>query len=238
MVGLGCYRIGETGQGGDVKSVVKSAILEHGYRHLDTARVYDNEEVIGEAMQECVAAGVPREDLYITTKLWNNMAPGEGDVFSAGFDYSDIEASCRESMRRLRVEYLDLYLIHWMILPIDFESEDWRVIGPPFHVVWQQMEQLVKKGLVKSIGVSNCTIPMMINLLAGCEIKPAINQIEVHPYRNCSDVLRFHNKWGITLEAYCPIGGEGGWGAGGVGGNALNDPVIAEIAAAKGKSPA
>ena len=92
------------------------------------------------------------------------------------------------------------------------------------------MEQLVKKGLAKSIAVSNCTIPMMINLLAGCEIKPVMNQVEVHPYLNQADVLRFHKKWGVVLECYSPIGSERG--------SVLNDPIIGAIAAAKGKSPA
>ena len=109
-----------------------------------------------------MAEGVRREDLYITTKIWNN-------------DYNDVEGACRESLRKLQLEYIDLYLIHWMLLPIDFDSEDYRITSPPYHVIWKQMEQLVTKGLVKSIGVSNCTIPMMIDLLAYAEIKPVIN---------------------------------------------------------------
>ena len=92
------------------------------------------------------------------------------------------------------------------------------------------MELLVTKGLVKSIGVSNCTIPMMIDLLAYAEIKPVINQIEMHPYLNNADVLRFHQKWGVVLVGYSPIGGEGG--------SVLDDAVLAEIATSKGKSAA
>ena len=113
---------------------------------------------------------------------------------------------------------------------MDFESEDYRITCPPYHVIWKQMELLVTKGLVKSIGVSNCTIPMMIDLLAYAEIKPVINQVEMHPYLNQAEVLRFHRKWGIVLEGYSPIGGEGG--------NVLDDAVLAEIATSKGKSPA
>lgn len=92
------------------------------------------------------------------------------------------------------------------------------------------MEQLVKIGLVKSIAVSNCTIPMLVNLLASCEIKPVINQVEIHPYMNQADVLRYHKKWNIALECYSSIGGEGG--------NVLADPVITDLATAKGRSPA
>ena len=157
VIGLGTFKNKE-----ETRITVKAAIMEHGYRHIDTATVYKNEEEIGEALTECIAAGVPREDLYVTTKLWMS-------------GYNDIEGTCRESLRKLQLEYVDCYMIHWMILPIDFESEDWHVTSPPFHVIWQGMEQLVKKGLAKSIAVSNCTIPMMINLLAGCEIKPVMN---------------------------------------------------------------
>jgi len=208
VVGFGTFKNRE-----GIKALVKSAILEHGYRHIDTARVYENEAEIGEALEECVAAGVRREDLYITTKLWMS-------------GYHDIEGTCRESLRLLRLDYLDLYMIHWMILPLDWESEDWRPKSPPFHVIWEQMEQLVAKGLVKSIAVSNCTIPMMINLLASCTIKPVINQIELNPYMNQADVLRFHKKWNIALEAYATIGAEGS--------TVLADPLLNEIAAAHG----
>lgn len=164
VIGLGTFKNKDV-----TKAVVKSAILEHGYRHIDTATVYENEPQIGEALEECIAAGVRREDLFITTKLWMS-------------GYADIEGTCRESLRKLRLEYVDMYMIHWMILPLDFDSEDWQPKSPPFHVIWKEMEGLVKKGLVKSIAVSNCTIPMMIDLLAGCEIKPVVNQIELNPY--------------------------------------------------------
>jgi len=212
VIGLGTFRNKD-----ETRNIVKSAVLEHGYRHIDTAKVYENEPEIGEALQEIMAAGVTREELYITTKLWSS-------------DYNDIEGACRTSLEKLKLDYVDCYMVHWMILPIDFESEDWKVTSPPFHIIWQQMEQLVKKGLAKSIAVSNCTIPMMMNLLAGCEIKPVMNQIEIHPYMNQNDVIRFHKKWGVALECYAPIGGQGG--------SVLDDAVISEIAAAKGRTNA
>ena len=159
VVGLGTFN----NQGEVVKTTVKSAILEHGYRHIDTATDYENEEQVGEALQECLQAGVPREDLFVTTKIWND-------------DYNDIEGACRTSLRKLRLDYLDMYMIHWMMLPIDCEGDEgWRVTSPPFHVIWSKMEELVRIGLVRSLAVSNCTIPMLVNLLAGCEIKPVIN---------------------------------------------------------------
>jgi len=156
-LGLGTYLNTER-----TKEVIKSAILDHGYRHIDTATDYENEAQIGEALEECMAVGVAREDLFITTKIWIS-------------DYGDIEGACRESLRKLRLSYIDMFMMHWMVLPLDFESEDWRPTTPPFYLLWKQMEGLVDQNLVKNIAVSNCTIPMMVDLLAGCRIKPAVN---------------------------------------------------------------
>ena len=153
----------------DCKELVKNAILLHGYRHIDTAMLYENEEAIGEALQECFAAGIKREDLFITTKLWHT-------------DKNDIEGAMKRSLAKLKLDYVDLYLIHWMRAWVDWESEDWTIKSPPNHVVWAGMEDLVAKGLTKSIGVSNCTMPVLFDLLSCCKIRPAVNQIECHPY--------------------------------------------------------
>ena len=174
-----------------------------------------------------MAAGVPREELYITTKLWHS-------------GYKNVEEACRESLRKLKLDYVDLYLVHWVRPCIDWESENWDITNPPHHVIWQRMEELVDAGLTKSIGVSNCTMMMLCELLAGCRIRPAVNQVEVHPYFNQSQVNKFHRKWGIYLEAYASIG-SGHWKTRAnelMELNPLTDPVITEIAAAKGKSPA
>jgi len=149
--------------------MVKRAILEYGYRHIDTAKCYNNEEEIGEALQEVMAAGVPREELYITTKLWHD-------------DYDNVEAACRESLRKLKLDYVDLYLVHWVRPIINFESDNFELSGPPKHVLWQRMEALVDAGLTKSIGVSNCIINMLADMLAYARIKPVVNQVEMHPY--------------------------------------------------------
>ena len=145
----------------DCKEHVKSAILKYGYRHIDTAMKYENEAAIGEALQECMAAGVKREDLFITTKLWHT-------------DKNDVEAGIKRSLEKLKLDYVDLYLIHWMRPAIDWENGE-KILTPPNHVVWAGMESLVEKGLTKSIGVSNCTIPVLYDILAGCKIKPVIN---------------------------------------------------------------
>lgn len=149
---------------------MKHAILECGYRHIDTAKVYFNEEKIGKTIKECLDTGkVKREELFITTKLYQTA------------DKLDVEQALREALQRLQLEYLDLYLIHWMLPYLDWDSED--VVKPtPMYKVWAEMERMVEIGLVKSIGVSNCSIPMFFDILTYAKIKPAVNQIEVHPY--------------------------------------------------------
>ena len=166
VIGLGTFLNNQ-----NPKDIVKKAILEYGYRHIDTAKIYANEEQIGEALEECIAAGVPREELFITTKLWHD-------------DYNDVEAACRTSLRKLKLEYIDLYLVHWVRPCINWESENWDITSPPHHVTWGRMEALVEAGLVKSIGVSNCVLPQLTDIIAGCKIKPAVNQVEIHPYFN------------------------------------------------------
>ena len=207
--------------------MVKRAILEYGYRHIDTAKIYANEEQIGEALEEVIAAGVPRSELYITTKLWHD-------------DYHDVEAACRESLRKLRLEYVDLYLVHWVRPVMDWNDDNWKITSPPQHQIWSKMEALVDAGLCKSIGVSNCVMPMLGDLIAGCRIKPVVNQVEIHPYFQQERVNVFHQKWGIYLQAYAAIG-SGHWQTRPdefMSLNPLTEPVITEIAAAKGKTPA
>ena len=166
-VGLGTYLSNK----GVIGPVIKKAILEDGYRHIDCAKLYNNEEEIGQALQECFAAGIKREDIFVTCKLWHT-------------DKNDVEGAIDASLKRLQLDYLDLYLIHWIWPNVEWgdDSAEPKILTPPNHIVWKQMESLYKKGKAKSIGVSNCTIPLLIDLLAGCEIKPHVNQIEVHPY--------------------------------------------------------
>lgn len=186
-VGLGTFLHAEC------KEHVKNAILKYGYRHIDTAMIYGNEEDIGEALAEVMAAGIKREDLYITTKLWHT-------------DKNDIEGAIKTSLKKLKLDYVDLYLVHWMRPHIDWDSDDWKILSPPTHVVWAGMEALVEKGLTKSIGVSNCTMPVMFDILAGCKIKPVINQVECHPYLQQTRMKEFHEKYGVLIEDYAAIG--------------------------------
>mmetsp|Transcript_31173 Transcript_31173/g.30617 ORF Transcript_31173/g.30617 Transcript_31173/m.30617 type:complete len:132 (-) Transcript_31173:399-794(-) len=128
--------------------------------------VYQNEEEIGKALKALLDGGFPRKQMFITNKLWM----GENE---------DVEGAVRKSLKKLQLEYLDLYLVHWTFPGIDNQNEIKRV---PLHKVWKGMETLVKKGLVKSIGVSNATVPLLADLLTYAEIKPVTNQVEIHPY--------------------------------------------------------
>jgi diketogulonate reductase-like aldo/keto reductase len=163
-IGLGTYGDDE----GDVRAVVKSAILEHGYRHIDTAKVYLNEDKIGEALQEVLAAGIKREELFIVTKLWHDD------------DKLDVEAALRRQLKSLQLEYIDLYLIHWILPSIDLSKEVplrqiQAVKQTPLHKVYEQLEALVDAGLIKSIGVSNATIPILLDILTYARHRPVIN---------------------------------------------------------------
>ena len=221
QIGLGTFLSSEA----DVRPVVKSAILDHGYRALDTARIYGNEESIGEALQECFAQGIRREELYITTKLWQS-------------DKDNVEGAVRESLRKLKLEYLDLYLIHWMIPKMVWDDKD-PVKATPTHKVWAEMERMVDLGLIKNIGVSNCTIPMLLDIWTYARHKPVLNQVEVHPYFPQQELIAFHEKLGCKIEAYAPLGANQ-WPGRAENQKKLNlfeEPVIVQLAEKYGKKP-
>jgi alcohol dehydrogenase (NADP+) len=167
------------------------AIVEVGYRHLDTAKLYGNEDVIGKALQECFRKGIKREDLFITTKIWKK-------------DYADVEGAIKGSLERLQLEYVDLYLIHWMVTEIDWDNA--KVTGPSMHEVWKQMETVFDSGLAKNIGVSNCPAMLFLDLLATAKVTPAVNQIESNPYFHQTDLIEITRKFGCETTAYAPMG--------------------------------
>ena len=174
-----------------------------GQRAFDCASVYSNEKEIGGSFKIIMESGVPREELFITSKVWNDMH-GDGDVI----------ASCKQSLSDLGLEYLDLYLVHWPFpnfhppgCSVESRSPDAKpYIHENYMKTWAQMEQLVDMGLVKSIGTSNMTIPKLELLLRDCRIKPVVNEMECHPHFQQSELFDYLMAHDIQPIGYCPIG--------------------------------
>lgn len=175
----------------DIGGVLKKAIRDYGYRQIDTAKMYGNEAAIGKCIKECINEGIcKREDLFITTKLWID---GRGRV----------EQELRESCQRLGVDYVDLYVMHFMVPYINPKTLE--VGRDSLLDVWRELEKCQLKGLTRAIGVSNCNTVMLMEILSFCEIKPACNQLEIHPYLTQDSVHEFHKRMDIPLEAYAPL---------------------------------
>jgi alcohol dehydrogenase (NADP+) len=177
-----------------------------GYRHFDCASVYGNEAEIGCAFREILRGGIGREELWITSKLWNDKH-GEDDVI----------ASCRQSLADLGLESLDLYLVHWPFPNFhppgcDVSSRSTEAqpyIHENFMKTWRRMEALVDMGVVRHIGTSNMTIPKLKLLLRDARIKPAVNEMELHPHFQQPALFRFVVENGIQPVGYCPVGSPG-----------------------------
>ncbi len=172
-VGLGVWqaRIGEA------KTAVEEA-LRQGYRHVDTARIYQNEGDVGAAIR---ASGVPREEIFVTTKLWNDDQGHDSALRAAD-----------ASLQRLGLAYVDLYLIHWPVPKRRLES-------------WRALEQLHADGRARAIGVSNFMVPHLTELLGVAKVTPHVNQIELHPFLQRRDTVALCKQRGIVLEAYSPL---------------------------------
>lgn len=198
QLGLGVYLIEDANE---LKDSISNA-LKDGYRHFDTAAIYHNEELVGEALAD---SDVKREDLFITSKVWNNNTT-----------YDETIAAFHESLKKLKTDYLDLYLIHW---PSEGYQEKWRAL-----------ESLYNDGLVKSIGVSNFEKPQMDKLLTTAKIKPAVDQVETNPYFQQKELHEYLTNLDIAHEAWGPLG----QGKGAV----LEDPTLLKIAQAHHKSVA
>lgn len=174
VMGLGVYKnVDET----ELETAVTSA-LEYGYRHIDTAKVYRNEKGVGRAIKD---SGVPREEIFVTTKVWNTDQ-GYDNTLKA-FD---------ESLKDLDMDYIDLYLIHWP-MPGTFVD------------TWKALEKLYKDGKVRAIGVSNFNPHHLQDLFNECEIKPMLNQVEYHPHLAQPELKAFCKEHDILLEAWSPL---------------------------------
>ncbi|MFQ3543421.1 aldo/keto reductase [Halobacillus rhizosphaerae] len=175
QVGLGVYKMED---GNEVVKAVKSA-LDLGYRHIDTASFYDNEEGVGQAILE---SKIPREELFITTKVWNDEQ-----------GYEETLQAFDRSLNKLGIEYLDLYLIHWPV-------------GGKYKETWKALEKLYKDGKVKAIGVCNFMEHHLEDLIKDAEVKPMVNQVEFHPELYQKDLAEYCRQNEIQLEAWAPLG--------------------------------
>lgn len=190
QLGLGTWKIT-----GDAAAPAVQTAIEAGYRAIDTAYIYYNETEVGQGIAQC---GVPREDLFITTKLWNNR-----------HERDSAKAALQESLDRLQLDYVDLYLIHW---PVPKEKQ--------YLQAWEALIQLRDDGRAKSIGVCNFQMDHLQKLLDKTGMLPVVNQIELHPYFQQTELCAYHADHGILTEAWSPLGQ----------GQSLTDPVIQELA--------
>ncbi|MGQ8335565.1 aldo/keto reductase [Sunxiuqinia sp. A32] len=186
-----------------VSEAVKYAV-HVGFRHIDCAAVYCNEDRIGPILKELITDKViTREELWITSKVWNDKH-GEGEVIE----------SCKQSLKDLQLDYLDLYLVHWPFpnyhapgCDVNSRNPDSRpYIHEEFMIAWRQMEKLVEMGLVKNIGTSNVTIPKLELILRDAKIKPTINEMEIHPHFQQPELFNYCKKNNIQPIGYSPVG--------------------------------
>lgn len=194
-LGLGVFKAED---GDEVQQAVLAA-LDAGYRHIDTASVYGNEIGVGQAIRE---SAIPRDDIFVTTKLWN-----------ADIREGEVEAACDASLKRLGMDEVDLYLVHWPVEPI--------------VETWHKMQRLLEKGKVRAIGVSNFQVHHLERLLPDADVVPAVNQMEFHPKLTCPDLLPYCREKTIQFEAWSPI----------MRGEVNEVPELKRIAEKHGKTP-
>lgn len=205
VVGFGTW---QSPDGEIARNAVRVA-LESGYRHIDTAAAYGNEESVGAGIR---LSGVRREEIFLTTKHW---------ITDRG--YEKTIAACEESLRRLGTDYVDLYLIHWPC--VEKISADWAEINLS---TWHGFEKLYRDGKVRAVGVSNFLEKQLAPLIEAAEVKPMVNQIEFHPGYTQPETAAYSREHGMLVEAWSPLGC----------GTVLGDPVVNAIAEAHGKTAA
>ena len=200
FLGFGTYLVKE-------EKIILDA-LECGYRHIDTARRYENEKMIGNALKTC---GIPRRELFLTSKVWKT-----------DLGYDKTMASFEASLKDLGVQYLDLFLIHW---PMPYPGADWK---PLVSESWKALEQLYEEGAVRAIGVCNFLPQHLMHVMKNAKTMPMVDQLEFHPGYPQHATMQFCLNHGIQAEAWSPLGR----------GKLLEDPLILEMAKKYGKSPA
>jgi D-xylose reductase len=242
LFGFGTWKIPK-----DKAATAVYEAIKLGIRHIDCACDYGNEAQVGDGIQRAIHEGlVRREDLWITSKLWNTYHADE-----------HVEPAARRSLNDLKIEYFDLYLIHFPFatkyVPFDVRYPPEWIYEPsapnpriemarvPISETWRAMERLHAHGLAKNIGVCNFNVQLLLDLLSYCNVPPLVNQVEMHPYLTQQALLDFCKERGVQVTAFSPLGSSSyvelnmdyGQGRG-----VLEDPVVKAVAAAKGRSPA
>ncbi len=233
LLGLGTWKIPKP----QAKEVVYRSIKELNIRHIDCASDYGNEKEVGEGIKQAIDEGVvKREDLWITSKLWNTYHKEE-----------HVLPACQKSLQDLQLTYFDLYLVHFPIALkyVPFEERyppEWihdpkglnkieLANDAPLHLTWKAMEQLVYGGLTRHIGVANFNTQLLMDLVSYAKISPYLNQIEVHPYNTQEALIAFCSHLNIRVTAYSPFGAASYIELGAdPGGNLLQEPVVLEVA--------
>lgn len=230
ILGLGTYK----SEPGVIGNVIRKAI-EIGYRHFDCASIYGNEKEIGQALADAIKAGeVSRKELWITSKLWNNHHLK-----------ADVQPAFKQTLHDLQLDYLDLYLMHWPVaqkpdVVSPEKAEDFLTLEEaPLEETWEGMEDCVDEKLVRHIGLSNCNIAALVDIVDCAWIPPEMNQVELHPFLPQMTLLDYCKSNDIHMTAYGPLGApyraeEGG----GFALSLLENPLILEISKKHNCTPA
>jgi D-xylose reductase len=238
-VGLGLWKIEKAKAADTVVDAVRS-----GYRHFDSAYDYGNEAETGDGLRQAISSGLKREELWITSKLWNTYHAPE-----------HVRPALERSLHFLKLDYLDLYLIHFPIAlkfvaferyppgwlyEADSPQPTMEPVRVPISETWSAMEELVRAGLVRNIGISNFGTSLLRDLLSYAKIAPAVLQVEMHPFLTQEKLLRFCREEKIAVTAFSPLGAASYYSIGmaGEGESALEQPVVQAAAKQHGKSPA
>jgi alcohol dehydrogenase (NADP+) len=235
--GLGLGTFGSDHVTGDQVAAAVLGAAEVGYRHFDCASVYGNEPLVGLSLEKIIQGGVPRSELWINSKIWNDQHTPAA-----------VAAACRQSLQDLRLDYLDLYFVHWPFrnfhppgCSVESRSKEARpYIHDRFMETWGAMEKLIEEGLVRHLGTSNMTIPKLELLLRDARTRPAANEMELHPHFQQPELYDFLVKSGIAVIGYSPIGSPGRPDRDRTPNDTVDveDPVIVEIARKHGIHPA